>query len=181
MHLIAALKDKESYIRIEASGVLGRIRTPAVGPLIAVLKDDDPSARSGALDALGTIGTPAVRPLIAALKDKEPHVRIGAAAALGKIKDAPATEALMAALKDENLEIIAAAYSFFIQKGVSGSETLLIKALDEYGDRTQGMAQDFLNCGNVLLAEAGKKWAIKYGQDIQKSPASHSGPIWGKQ
>ena len=85
----------------------------------------------------------------------------------------------MAALKHENLEIIAGAYSFFIQKGASGSEALLIKALDKYGTRILWMAQDYLNCGNDLLVNAVKNWTRKHGYSIDTSP-SHSGPRWGR-
>ena len=152
-----------------------------VDRLIQELNDKDPIVRRNAADALGPIkDAPAVEPLIAALKDEDSSVRSGAAGALGSIKDARAVEPLMAALKDENLEIIAGAYSFFIQKGASGSEALLIKALDKYGTRTLWMAQDFLSCGNDLLVEAVKNWALKYGYIIHASPVTHSGPIWGR-
>ncbi|HBB15584.1 MAG TPA: hypothetical protein DCZ97_00780, partial [Syntrophus sp. (in: bacteria)] len=179
-HLIAALKDKNPVVRSDAAVALGKtMDVRAVEPLIAALKDETYSVQRHAADALAGIGAPAVEPLIAALKDKDPSVRIGAAGALEKIKDTRAVDHLVAALRAENIEIIAGAYPFFIQRGVPGSEALLIKALDTYGARTPWMAQDFLNCGNDRLAKAVEGWVLKYNYGIDTSP-SHSGPRWGK-
>jgi HEAT repeat protein len=147
--------------------------------LIQELKDENPIVRSKAAEALGDIkDSRAVEPLIAALKDKNKDVRFSSAGALGKIKDPRAIKPLIASLKDENLEIIAGAYTFFIKRGDSGSESLLIKALDRYG--YSAMATDFLNCGNSALAEAAKKWAKKNDLQIYPSGFHISGPVWGR-
>jgi len=66
--------------------------------------------------------------LIQELQDKSPFIRSKAANALGSI-GAFAVKPLIAALNNENLEIIAAAYSFFIERCDPGSEFLLVKAL----------------------------------------------------
>jgi hypothetical protein len=117
--------------------------------------------------------------LLAALKDEDPSVRIGAAGALEAFGDARAVGPLLAALKDENVEIIAGAYPFYIRRGIRGSEALLIKALDTYGARIPSMAQDYLNCGAGLLAEAVEVWARKHMYRIDTSPRP-GGPRWGR-
>jgi hypothetical protein len=54
---------------------------------------------------------------------------------------------------------------------------LLIEALNKYGD-TQ-MAEDFLNCGNQLLDEAGIKWAAEHNYPVITSSYVNDNPIWG--
>ncbi len=122
-----------------------------------------------------SIGCSKVEPLIAALKDENSNVRGKAALALGQI-GAPAVEPLIAALKNNDLEIIFAAYSFYITRGEKDSEAVLIKVLNKYG--TKDMAQDFLNCGNSLLENAGREWAKTNGYSIKPGSGS-SGAIWG--
>jgi hypothetical protein len=50
-------------------------------------------------------------------------------------------------------------------------------ALNKYGSKE--MAEDFLNCGNSLLDEAGREWANTHGYYIESKPDSGSGPKWG--
>jgi len=84
---------------------------------------------------------------------------------------------LLAALKDENLEMIAGAHRFFIERGQKGSEAILIDALNQHG--LADMAEDFLNCGNDLLEEAGRQWAARRGYDIMATPGRGDSPVWG--
>ncbi|ODS32730.1 MAG: hypothetical protein SCARUB_02112 [Candidatus Scalindua rubra] len=97
--------------------------------------------------------------------------------ALGKLKDVRACESLIASLKDKNLEVVAAAYSFFIKRGMSDTETVLIEALDKYG--TKKMAMDFLSCRNSDLKEAAYEWAKIRGYKIKPYPDSIDVPVWG--
>jgi HEAT repeat protein len=174
--LITALKDKDSSVRESAAVSLRKIGTPAVEPLIAALKNKDTSLRIGAANALGRIkDARAVEPLITALKDENLDVQEEAASALGQI-GAPAEEPLLAALKNNDLEVIFAAHHFFISRGEKDSEAVLINVLNEYG--TQDMAEDFLNCGNTLLANAGREWAKVRGYSIKPGPGE-VGSIWG--
>ena len=75
------------------------------------------------------------------------------------------------------MEVIAGAYSFFIRKSISGSEDLLIQALNRYGTRILWMAQDFQDCGHPPLVNAVKKWAAENSYRIDPS-SGHSGPKW---
>jgi HEAT repeat protein len=114
--LIAALKDKDDYVRKAADEALVKIGAPAVEPLIAALKGENKDVRQAAAAMLGrlgwqpgrdetagwywmvkgdwdncvALGSPAVKPLIAALKDKD--VRKAAAEALGRLGWEPAQD-----------------------------------------------------------------------------------------
>jgi len=45
--------------------------------------------------------------------------------------------------------------------GTPGSEQQLIEVLDSHGDKE--MAEDFLNCGSILLSDAAEDWAARHG------------------
>jgi HEAT repeat protein len=206
--VISALKDEDAWVVKEAEEILNQIKDVyAIEPLIEALKDEDENVRGWAYIALSQIGAPAVEPLIAALNDENINVRASAALLLGQIKDTRSVEPLLAAVKDESLDVrraalysllgiedaradepiiaalknedlkfIAESYEFFIRKGVIDSEAVLIKVLEEYG--SEKMAEDFLNCGNSLLVDAGTKWAQTHGYTITQVPGS-GGPGWG--
>lgn len=63
-----------------------------------------------------------------------------------------------------------------VRIGEPGTETILIKALNKYNDKS--MAEDFLNCGNNQLEEAAKKWARVHGYMEWPDFGSDS-PTWG--
>ena len=130
---IAALKDKDEYVRKAAAYALGKIKDPrAVEPLIAALKDHNSDVREAAAYALGKIKDPrAVEPLIAALKDEDSDVRKAAAEALGEIKDPRAVEPLIAALKDESSSVRRAAAEALGKIGDPRAVEPLIAALKD--------------------------------------------------
>jgi HEAT repeat protein len=179
--LIAALKDREAFVRRSAVVALGQIKDAhAVEPLIAALKDENASVRKSAVVALGQIkDARAVEPLIATLKDEDADARGSAAVALGEIKDVRAVNVLLTFLKDKRLDIIADAYAFFIRRGIPGTEDILIETLNKFGD--PGMAEDFLNCGNSKLEEAAYLWANKNGFTLGHLPSERGKPIWGQE
>ena len=170
--LIEALKDEDFNVRSEAAEALGNVGEPAIEPLIEALKDENFNLRMDTAEALGEIEEPAIEPLIEALKDENSGVRSEAAKALVNIGDERAVELLIEALKDEDLEVITGAYSFFIRRGEQGTEPVLIKVLNKYG--TRSMAEDFLNCGNIQLEEAARKWAKENGYQITALPGETS-------
>lgn len=177
--LLAALKDEDAGVRWEAAVAQWEIKDPrAVEPLLAALKDEEEDVRIEAKRALVNMGAPAVEALLAALKDKDWRVRRGAARALGEIKNVRAVEALRAALKGKDLEVVAGAYGFFLRRGESGTEAVLIKALNEHGDKE--MAIGFLNSGNRQLEGAARSWAARHGYQVMQWPAGSLGPRWGR-
>jgi HEAT repeat protein len=201
--LITALDDPDFQIWLEAENALVGIGVPAIEPVIAAMKSDSTGGRIEAEKVLGRIGAPAVVSLLEALKDENAFVRTGAAEALGQIKDSSAVDPLIAALKDgdpnvqaaaltalvqiggtareaaltdENLAIIANAYASLITIGAQDSEALLIKSLNQFGGKE--MLEAFLNCGNTLLEDAGREWAVSRGYTITSVPSTGK-YIWG--
>ncbi len=176
--LINALKDTDAYVRGQAVWILGEIKdSRAVQPLITTLKDDDYLyIREESLRALAKIkDVQAVQPLIDALKDENPEIIEEAAKALIEF-GAPAIEPLNRALKENNLRVVADTYYFLICLGEPGTETILVEALNKYG--TKRMAVGFINCGNILLKDAAKKWAESHGHKIKEGIDASHGPKW---
>lgn len=144
--------------------------------LLSALKDTSQAVRVEAIFALGDIDTATSRffpgdrtvPALAqALRDGDEQVRRTAAAVLGEFAeddDRAAASALMAALKQKRVELVSAAYGFFVVKGEAGSESVLIEALNRYG--TRDMAVDYLNCGNARLQNTARAWASDHGYTI---------------
>lgn len=64
-----------------------------------------------------------------------------------------------------------------IKLGVVGSEGKLASLLMIYGNKS--MAEDYINSGSALLAEAGIKWARDNGYRTMAGPGSHRAS-WGR-
>ena len=116
-----------------------------------------------------------VEKLITLLKHEQEDIRMSAAKSLGEINDIRAKKVLDTHLRTGNLEIVSAAYAYFIIKGQKGTEGTLIKALDKYGDMY--MAEAFLSCGNPKLEKAARNWAesnqyIIVGSQLQQNIGS---------
>jgi HEAT repeat protein len=175
--LVTALEDEDEWVRVRAAEALAEFGdTRAVDTLIAALGHEHTSVRESAAEGLGKIGDAhAVDALVAALGDDDPHVRRIVARTLQRI-GSPGTDPLIAALKEERLDVVAQAYLFFLMRGVPGTEATLIKALERYG--TKEMALDLLNCGNDQLEDAARAWATRHGYEIVVTPGS-GGVSWG--
>lgn len=81
------------------------------------------------------------------------------------------------ALKEGKLDIVANAYLYYIVKVVDGTEAVLIKVLNAYGN--ENMAEDYLNCGNSILCEAAREWAINHGYEVYEVPGYFYYHAWG--
>jgi len=203
--LVAALMDQNANVRENAGGALGEIKDPrAVEPLIAAIKDTKTGC--AAVAALGKIkDTRAINPLMAALKEKETgycaayalnqfgapgidillaamkdaksDTRQAAASALVEINDPRVTNALLDALKEHDIPVIASTYFFFIHHGEPGSQDALIQALDTYGNKS--MAETYLNCGNGKLEQAGANWATRNGYKTTANSIGGASTRWG--
>ena len=64
-----------------------------------------------------------------------------------------------------------------IKLGIRDSEEKLADLLYIYGDKS--MAEDYLNCGNSVLASAGRQWAKRNGYSIWQSAGSNRAG-WGR-
>jgi len=67
-------------------------------------------------------------------------------------------------------------YPYLIEIGASGTEDILIEALNMYGSSM--MAEDFINSGNEKLEEAARDWAKKKNYTIYEMPR-FGGKEWG--
>jgi HEAT repeat protein len=178
--LIKALKSDRNWdVRLAAEDALVRIGSPSVTPLIQLLtKEDNCFVRRRATRALKEIKDPhSVEALEnAVLKDADCCVRRFAAAALADLNDPKAAEFLDNAMKKRNLEIISAAYPYYIRKGVPDTEDALIDALRKFSFFRK-MVFDFACCDNEKLKQAADEIAKsrKY-----TTPSNWSGPSWGK-
>ncbi len=143
--LIAALRDSDRSVCVQAANSLIRIGPAAVPFLAEGLSDQHSRARYWSAYALGMIGPEAkeaVPALTRALKDQERSVHMMAAATLGEIgcEAGPAVAGLMADLKDTQQEVrtqaalsLAAigqpAVPHLVEAAVRGDSTLQTKAL----------------------------------------------------
>jgi len=171
-------KDKHWDVRGAAEDALVSIGEPAVKPLTALLNDQDWHIRRRAARTLGEIHDPGSdEALVTAMKkDQDCCVREFSAKALGEIRDPRASEILTAALKERNMEVVTGAYRFFIMKGESGTEVILIEVLNQNANKK--MIMDFLNSGNPQLGEAALQRAKSCGYSVSQT-SDWVGPRWG--
>lgn len=180
--LIASLKDSDSDVRRSAVLVLGKIRNSiaAVG-LIEALKDTSLELRNSAKTALKNMGEPAVPSLVRILNNANLELRKTAAWIIGETGGELALRSLLAELRKNNLPVVTGAYIFYLRLGESGSEPILVEALNNYGNYL--IAIDFLNCGNGQLAKAAENWARNNGFKLYaykvNNPEDIQVPKWG--
>jgi HEAT repeat protein len=175
--LCALLIGSDSSTMSAAARALGEIGDErAVEPLCDILGQSD--SASAAVDALKKINAPACfDPLMKIISGGgNDRARCNAAALLDGMDEAGAAQTFNAALDARDLAVLAGAYGYYIKLGKEGSETLLISALEKFGEK--GMAQAFLNCGNKTLADAGKAWADKNHYQILTTPGGGA-MTWG--
>jgi hypothetical protein len=138
--LIAALRDKEVFMREAAAASLGQLGdTRAVEPLIAALKDRQMSVREAAATTLGQLGDiRAVDPLIVALQHNSLDIsaytvvpkiplRAIAATALGQLGDTRAVEPLIAVLQNKGVALTVSIFMMPVQAAAAS-------ALGQLGD-----------------------------------------------
>jgi hypothetical protein len=167
--LIAAINDKDREVQKRAVEILGIIKDPrAVKPLIIAMQDY--RLGKAASLSLTKIGLPAIEPLFAFVEGnlhnfKQMSPVLFATGTLGAIRKDPLAANIMADyVKHKNLKYFAENHGLIIELGLQGSEISLVKALNLYGEKI--MAQNFINSGNKLLAEAGEKWASSHGYSV---------------
>ncbi|GKS57713.1 hypothetical protein YTPLAS18_12400 [Nitrospira sp.] len=102
--LVAQLRIDE--FREDATTALTEVGRPAVSRLLAALKDKDEYVRKQAVIVLGRIKDPeAIDALIALLQDGDWYIRLTAAAALEAIHDERGREAIKPLMKDPDLVV----------------------------------------------------------------------------
>ena len=144
-----------------ARGLIALHDARVIVPLVKCLHTPH-SGRDQVPELLRHLGPLAIEPMLSLFHDPDPVTRRLAAETVSSMPDLKVHTALIAALHERNIPVLAGAYPFFIQLGESGSELALVEALQTYGDSgTMQMASYFLNCGNVDLEIAARAWATQ--------------------
>ncbi len=106
-HLIQALKDEKTRVRLAAIDALGMLKDrQATGVLIPFLQDKRAVLALAAVDALGQIGdSTAVDALVAVVQEEIPVLRLAAIDALGQIGDSAAVDVLCLQIQGETTQV----------------------------------------------------------------------------
>lgn len=182
--LIKALQNKDRLIRERSADTLAEIGDPQpIDYLIAAIDDDYISVKKAVVWALADLSVAdpkAIEPLKRCLNEKDPYIKKGAARALASIQSKEIDHIFERAKKNKDFIIVAGGYMYFIIKGESETETLLIESLNSgYGDKE--MAQGLINCGNHKLKDAALDWVNKNNYRIMPTFSPESSPKWGKK
>jgi len=163
--------DKESQQLLNAINAYGN-------EAIAYLSNNL-GADKNAEELLARIGKPAVGILMGKMRNSDQKIRFAAADALVMMVrfNPDAVSNLTQAFDNGSLGAIANNYPFYIRLGQSGTEDLLLKALNAYFNRS--MCLDYLNCGNREIEDGSKKIAEARGYNIFSREGYHDGPKWG--
>jgi hypothetical protein len=165
------------YLHKNSKSLLNAIKSfdnDAITYLVNKMETD-----KNAVDLLAHFGRDAVNIMLEKMKDDNQSVRFAAASVLVYMLnyDPNAVDVFISAIGQGNIKLIAKNYPFYIRLGLSGTEKLLLKALDSYFDIR--MCEDYLNCGNKELEDGATKIANKYGYLVFPRLGNHDGPKWG--
>jgi len=105
--------------------LLEEVGEDAVPSLIDALENPDFRILTGAASILSRMGHSVTRPLLEALASPHPSVRMGAAMALGDLKTGKAVQPLVAALEDEDLQVVQEAAKALGRIGMPGIAPLV--------------------------------------------------------
>ena len=100
---IAALKDRDSEVRLQAARRIGMFHDPReTDVLLSMLRSKDPDIQVSAALSLGSIQDARIRPaLTASLSDPNEYVRADSALSLGALGDREAVEGLLTTLRED--------------------------------------------------------------------------------
>jgi HEAT repeat protein len=178
--LISALKDSDPLVRGKAARALGLIHDGrAIDPLIAAMQDPEHLAGLLVVDAVGDFRDPrAIAPLIALLDAGPDYDYLGTevADALRKI-GAPAADALLTALKDNNSRIRSGAAAvwgtFDPPVGMAPRAAEALAAMLEDGDKNASAAAAWaLGNNRKLEAEAAVAAELKNADAVVRQSAA---------
>jgi HEAT repeat protein len=173
---IRTSSDINQMDAIEALRAVGGAE--AVEPLISLYYIVDSNSRDEIVRMLTSIGSDATETLAAALSTGTPRSRYNAASILVQVDSNDTEQAFRAALDRGDTAVIAGAYQYYIRLGRSGSEDLLVQALNEFGNAD--MAETYLNSNNAQLEEAARHWAAAKGYTVSTNNRNKDYPIWGE-
>jgi hypothetical protein len=137
--------------------------------------------KDGITDIMARMGSEMVPFLKSKFADDNRDIRFAAADALIKMKSfhPESTADLTDALGDNNIDVVAKNYPYYMRLGAPGSEGILVKALRLYF--SEDMCLDYINCGNGIIESSAEQIARSKGYFITRGVGSHSGPKWGSE
>ena len=168
--LIIALKDEDDGVRWNAAESLGKLgSTGAVDALTAAMQDSEEGVRVAAIDSLQSLADArAVQPLVSALGSGTKRVRWHAASPLASFSTSEAQDTLTNSLRHGQLDVVAAAYKYFLAGRDPDTISALIRAMSEHGGYE--MANDFRNSGDSRLVDAAQQWELRHEMELQSQP-----------
>lgn len=155
--LTQRLHSSDEEERRDAALQLGAIEKPEAAPALkSALSDSSPRVRVIAIRGLSMLGDAEFIPLIAAplAQDKVPFVRKSAAYALGRFRRSEATSALVAALKDKDIEVRGAATVALTEYADAAAIAPLTAALTDKSNFVRAYAARALGLNGRAAAQA---------------------------
>ena len=174
--LAQVLNDRSVFVRWSAAWALVTLKDARVVPVlvemlgkganvqaaIGALRDIEPDWRNRR-DVQEKIDA-----WISAFENGKGMERIVAAMTLSEIGGDQIVEVLKRALRERELDVIAAAHPFFIREYSAFATSALVQALEHEGD--ERMASAMLASGNPKLAKAARHWAYTRGMALVSPP-----------
>ena len=174
--LAQALNDGSVFVRWSAAWALVTLKDARVVPVLVEMLSKGANERM-AVRALRDIepdwrNRPDVQEKVDAwistFENGEGVERIAAAMRLSEIGGDQIVEVLKRALRERELDVIAAAHPFFIREYSAFATSALVQALEHEGDKR--MASAMLASDNPKLAKAARHWAYVRGMALVSPP-----------
>ena len=174
--LAQALNDGSVFVRWSAAWALVKLGDARVVPVLVEMVSKGANVRM-ALKALRDIEPDwrnrrdvqeKIDAWVSVFENGKGVERIAAAMKLSEIGGDRVVEVLKRALRERELDVIAAAHPFFIREYSAFATSALVQALEHEGD--ERMASAMLASGNPKLAKAARHWAYTRGMALVSPP-----------
>ncbi|MDE2697581.1 MAG: HEAT repeat domain-containing protein, partial [Gemmatimonadota bacterium] len=174
--LAQALNDSSVFVRWSAAWALVTLKDARVVPVLVEMLSKGANVQM-AVRALRDIEPDwrnrrdvqeKVDAWISTFENGKGVERIAAAMRLSEIGGDRVVEVLKRALRERELDVIAAAHPFFIREYSAFATSALVQALEHEGD--ERMASAMLASGNPKLAKAARHWAYARGMALVSPP-----------
>ena len=174
--LAQALNDDSVFVRWSAAWTLVTLKDARVVPVMVEMLGKGANVRM-AVRALRDIEPDwrnrrdvqeKIDAWISAFENGKGVERIAAALRLSEIGGDQIVEVLKRALRERDLDVIAAAHPFFIREYSAFATSALVQALEHEGD--ERMASAMLASDNPKLAKAARHWAYTRGMALVSPP-----------
>ena len=174
--LAQALNDSSVFVRWSAAWALVTLKDARVVPVLVEMLSKGANVQM-AVSALRDIEPDwrnrrdvqeKVDAWISVFENGKGVERVAAAMKLSEIGGDRVVEVLKRALRERELDVIAAAHPFFIREYSIFATSALVQALEHDGD--ERMASAMLASGNPRLAKAARHWAYARGMALVSPP-----------